>query len=95
MHDYPVESVLLARHHVPLRFDPAVIRSILDKLTPEGGVVLWASHGHASDGMDVEPWCGNRPSLRSVTQLALYLLHLTYLLASVAYWMMRLYLEHA
>lgn len=57
MHDYPAESLLLVQHHVPLRFDEAVTRSMLAALTPADCSVMWASHEHSSDGMDTEPWC--------------------------------------
>ena len=57
MHDYPGDSLLLVEHHVPLRFDEAVTRRVLDSLTPADCSVMWASHSHSSDAMDVEPWC--------------------------------------
>lgn len=57
MHDYPAESLLLAQHHVPLQYDEALTRRILDALSPSNCSVLWASDTHSSDGMDVEPWC--------------------------------------
>lgn len=57
MHDYPADALLLVQHHVPLRFDEAVTRAMLDALAPADCSVMWASHVHSSDGMDIEPWC--------------------------------------
>lgn len=57
MHDYPADALLLVQQHVPLRFDEAVTRSMLDALAPADCSVMWASHVHTSDGMDTEPWC--------------------------------------
>ena len=70
MHTYPLEHLLEVASGVPLKFDEAVIRAVLDALTPEGLLCMWASDGHDPEGMDTERWYAFQPGLARLSHIS-------------------------
>jgi secreted Zn-dependent insulinase-like peptidase len=57
MHLYPLRHLLQASSHVPLKWDEAAVRGVLDALRPEECNAMWVSQDHAEEGMETEEWC--------------------------------------
>jgi len=63
MHVYDINTLLLSMYNVPSRFDPGLIRSVVDDLTPKKARVMWASKSLKEDCTEREKWYGTEYSL--------------------------------
>lgn len=64
MQVYREEDLLTGMYGVPLRFDPDLIRRVVEDLTPEGARVMWASKALEEECTLSEQWYGTRYSLQ-------------------------------
>ena len=68
MQVYPLDSLLLCMYNVPLRYDEALIRSVVDDLTPEKARVMWSSKTLESACVLAEPWYGTKYSIERIPE---------------------------
>jgi len=57
---FPPEHALLGMYNVPLEFDAAAIRGVLDCLTPQRVRIMWSSKRHAGTVTQSEPIYGTQ-----------------------------------
>lgn len=60
MHVYNINTLLLSMYNVPSRFDPGLIRSVVDDLTPNKARVMWTSKSLEKDCTEREKWYGTK-----------------------------------
>ncbi|KAG7668348.1 hypothetical protein Ndes2526B_g00937 [Nannochloris sp. 'desiccata'] len=66
MHVYDINTLLLSMYNVPSRFDPDLIRSVVDDLTPKKARVMWTSKSLNEDCTEREKWYGTEYSLQKL-----------------------------
>jgi insulysin len=66
MHVYDISTLLLSMYNVPSRFDPDLIRSVAEDLTPERARVMWASKSLKEECTEKEQWYGTAYSLEKL-----------------------------
>jgi insulysin len=66
MHVYDINTLLLSMYNVPNKFDPELVRSVLDDLTPERARVMWASKSLKKDCTEKEQWYGTEYALEKL-----------------------------
>ena len=66
MQVYDSSTLLLSMYNVPLKYNPDLIRQVVDDLTPERARVMWVSKELASDCTLTEQWYGTAYSLGSI-----------------------------